>query len=149
MKVGDEYYEAYVDAWDYTVRVDLWVISAVRVGTVFAIRRTDHTWVKRSSKTGDYGWAASIDQYNKCQFSAATGTPDHWARTKAAAYTKALPDVEAKIKKLCKLRAQMTGQRTKARGKATAKGPQHASDTREASKPKARATEPNPPKGLP
>lgn len=117
MKIGEEYFEAYVDAWDYTVRVDLWVVSAIRTGTVFAIRKTDHTWVKRSSKTGDYGWAASIDKYNKLQFSAAEGAPDHWARTKAAAYTKALPDVEEKIKKLLKLRAQMTGQRTKARAK--------------------------------
>lgn len=115
---GDEFFEATVDTDEGKVTVELWVITTVRDGRAHALRKVDGwTWVKRSTKNGDFGWAAKISDYNRAAFSVAKGPPADWARTKAAAYTKALPEVEAAIKKLTKIRSQMLGQRTKARSR--------------------------------
>lgn len=121
MKVGDEFFNAVADAHEGTVYIQHWIITVIREGRAFAVQKTDYTWVKRSSKTGDYGWAKSISDWEKHRFRLEDGPPDGWAKTKAAAYSKALPEIEAAIKKLSKLRAQLTGQRTKARARTTPK----------------------------
>jgi hypothetical protein len=118
LTVGDEFFEAWVDTDEGGLGVDLWVITAIREGRVFACKKTDYTWVKLSPKTGDYGWARSLSAYDRRAFAQDDGPPAAWAKTKSAAYTKALPAVEAAIKRLTKLRAQITGQRTKARNRA-------------------------------
>lgn len=118
MKVGDEFYEAYVDTDEGSVRISHWIITVIRSGTVCAVEKTDYTWVKRSKTNGDYGWAKNISDWNKRRFRETDGAPDGWCRTKAAAYGKALAPVDAAIKKLTKIRAQLTGQRTKARARA-------------------------------
>lgn len=118
MKVGDEYFQAHADAEEGTVHVWHWIITGIRSGTVYAIQKTDYTWVKRSPTNGDYGWAKNISDWNKRRFREADGAPKDWARSKAAAYGSALAPVEAAIKKLTKLRAQLAGQRTKARSRA-------------------------------
>lgn len=122
MGAGDEYYEAYVDPHEGTVEVDMWVITARRAGVVHACRKNQFTWVKVSKTSGDYGWARNLDRVDRKSFPAGS-PPDGWARTKAAAYTKALPEVDAAIKRLTKLRGQMLGRRTKARRKSPASGP--------------------------
>lgn len=120
MKLGDEYYEAYVDPHAGTVQVDLWVITALRSGIAHACRKNQYTWVKVSKTNGDYGWSRDMGKYDRQSFPESS-PPADWARTKAAAYTKALPEVDAAIKRLTKLRAQMAGQRTKARTRAKPK----------------------------
>lgn len=116
---GDEFYEATPDLYEGTLLMQTWVITAIRSGVAFAVNKTEYTWIKRSTKTGDYGWSDSIREWDRKRFKVVEGPPTDWARTKGAAYTKALPTVEAAIKKLTKLRAQMTGQRTKARRRAS------------------------------
>lgn len=118
MKVGDEYFQAHADAEEGTVDVWHWIITSIREGTVHATQKTDYTWVKRSKTNGDYGWAKNISPWNKHRFRLADGAPKEWARSKAAAYGNALGPIEAALKKLTKLRAQLTGQRTKARSRA-------------------------------
>lgn len=117
MKLGDEYFEAYVDPHAGTVEVDLWVVTALRGGIVYACRKNKFTWVKVSKTSGDYGWSRTLGAYDRRSFPEGS-PPADWARTKAAAYGKALPEVEAAIKRLTKLRAQITGQRTKTRARA-------------------------------
>lgn len=117
MKVGDEYFEAYVGLEDGSVALSHWIITSIRKGTAYATQKTDYTWVKRSSKNGDYGWAKNISDWNKQRFSVDHGAPSGWARTKAGAYGNALGPIEAAIKKLTKLRAQLTGQQTKAKAR--------------------------------
>lgn len=118
VKVGDEYFEARVDTEDGSVELVHWIVTSVQKGAVFATQKADFTWVKRPKTNGDYGWAKNISPWFKRRFQVSAGPPPDWARTKAAAYGKALPAVDAALKKLTKIRAQLTGQRTKARGKA-------------------------------
>lgn len=118
MKAGDVYFNVSVDAEEGSLHLETWVITALRAGRAHAIEKTPHTWVKLSTKSGDYGWANAISGWNRRAFTAENGPPATWARTAAAAYTKALPDIDAAIKRLNKLRGRIAGQRTKARRKA-------------------------------
>lgn len=115
MKVGDEYYDCWVDLDEGCIGVDLWIITKIAGPRAFAIKKTPYTWVKVSTKTGDYGWAKRISDFDRAAFAVASGPPDSWAKTKAAAYTKALPAVDAAIKRLTRVRATIAGQRTRAR----------------------------------
>lgn len=38
-----------------------WIVRTIRGGKVTAIKKDQFTWVKLSSKNGDWGWAKSID----------------------------------------------------------------------------------------
>lgn len=114
IEIGDEFYDAFLDMIDGAVIVELWVITAIRNDLVFACRKNAFTWIKRSSKTGDYGWARNLDAFDRVKFRHGD-LPQTWAKSKAAAYTKALPQVDVAIARLTKLRAQITGQRTRAR----------------------------------
>lgn len=115
IKIGDQYYAAEVDTFEGVVRVELWIITAIRAGSAYACRKDEFTWVKVSTKTGDYGWSSHMSDYDRRKFKLDAGPPPDWAKTKAAAYTKALPEVDAAIKKLTKVRSQMLGRRTKLR----------------------------------
>lgn len=125
---GEEFFEVWTNAEEGSVALQTWVVSTVRGGMVFAIRKTDYTWVKQSKTSGDYGWATNIDAFNRTSFRLIDGPPPAWARTRGAAYTKGLPEVEAAIKRLSKIRAQMLGQRTKQRAKKPIRKPGNRKD---------------------
>lgn len=114
---GDEFYHAWVSIHEGGVSLDLWVITSVRAGKAHATRKTKWTWVKVSTTNGDYGWASNIDRFDREAFDLAKGPPSDWAKTKAAAYTKALPALNAIIGKLTQTRAQLLRQRTKQRSR--------------------------------
>lgn len=45
-----------------------WIVRTIRGDKVTAIRRTRDTWVKRSTRHGDWGWAKSINKRDRVTF---------------------------------------------------------------------------------
>lgn len=127
VKTGDIYYVVRIDD-DGAVSLEEYVVSSVQTGHAHLIHKTPWTWVKRSTTAGDYGWAKNIDPCWRAKFRLEYGPPSDWARTKAAAYGKALPAIEQAIKRLTKLRGTLLAQQTRAKGKRPSPSPQVKTD---------------------
>lgn len=106
IKVGNVYYEAWIDD-DAKLGLDEWHVRTVRDGKAYMVAKKDWTWVKRSTKTGDYGWAAKIDDWNKKTVPADGPLPEMLKTTKIAAYRAALPEAERVAKRANKLVATL------------------------------------------
>lgn len=64
MKPGTVLFEVDIDV-DGTCRIQHWVVRTVRGGKVTAIRKDQFTWVKRSLRNHDWGWADDIRSYDR------------------------------------------------------------------------------------
>ena len=79
-KVGQSFWSAFV--YEGKVDIEEWVVTSVRrkcvwkqirnegskyQNTVYLTRKTRHTWVKKSRKHFDYGWAKNISRRDRGQ----------------------------------------------------------------------------------
>ena len=115
-KVGDELYHVWVELDPYEHHESMlqtWVITTIRSGVAYLVWKSKWTWVKKSSKTGDYGWADHIDRYNRDKFNIADGLPKDYSRTKVAAYRKAITEANEYIAKAKQFKARLKAQITK------------------------------------
>ena len=62
-KKGDDLYQAWFDLGSIEYRT--WRVSHVTPDRVFFIMVNAATWVKRSKKHGDFGWAKNISRWEK------------------------------------------------------------------------------------
>ena len=99
MKTGDIYYRAGVDETGKTY-VDEWISRTIRQPYGYlVIKLKAVTWGKRSTKNGDFGWLDPIDPLFRTRFKVVEGVPAGYARTKSAAFRKALAEARASRKK--------------------------------------------------
>lgn len=73
-KIGQSFWDLYVD--DGKIEFFEWIVTSIRRHKVpysyyqtefraHLIRKSSYTWVKRSKKHGDYGWAKNISRYDR------------------------------------------------------------------------------------
>ena len=72
-RIGQELYRVCVYEDDGQSKMDQWRIRSKRRSRVYAVLVAPWTWVKRSKKHGDYGWATSIPSW--CRESTEDGEP--------------------------------------------------------------------------
>ena len=106
LKVGMVLWEVYsdpdegVELWTYVLRT----IKKNRWGTktAYFVQKTSYTWVKKSSKHWDYGWASNISSYNRNEVSLdnyeSDGLPRYLSFTRSGAYKIALKSNEEYLK---------------------------------------------------
>lgn len=90
MKIGDVRYSGYIDDETGKIDVDEYVLRSIqnrrlfnkyhsnnaRVKYAYWIQKSDGvTWVKRSTKTGDYGWADKFPEFYRCRQLVENGAP--------------------------------------------------------------------------
>ncbi len=96
--VGQELYRVSWNDEDGKCEQDTYIIRSIRKGRVHATRKTEFTWVKVSTKHGDYGWAKYISHWDKEAFRpeglAGLGWKPNVHLTKLAAWKAAKKEVE-------------------------------------------------------
>ncbi len=103
MKVGQLYFHAIVDD-DNKVSISEHVLRTIRGENGYLTEKVSGlTWVKRSSKTGDYGWADGIPDWLRHRFWIKGGLPSGYGLTKAAA-------IRSELANLRKSRARYKGE---------------------------------------
>jgi len=92
-RVGQRLYTVFVDVAG-TCSMGKYVVRTIRAGRVFAILYAkDITWVKKSKKHGDFGWAANIPEC--CRRSAPIGQQLYYLHTtKLQAWRRALKELD-------------------------------------------------------
>ena len=97
MKVGDTLYHAL--AMDGSVHVIEYRVSVIRSGIAHVVRFDRSTWVKKSKRHGDYGWADNISSMDRDRVSMTEGLgASCFGVTRVSAVRKALKTT-LKIKK--------------------------------------------------
>ncbi len=97
IKVGAEMYSACIAG--RSAYLSLYVVTVIRKGKVHLVRKNSSTWVKKSKKHYDYGWAKRIDSWDRETFDLEGGLPEDYSWTKAAAYRKAIAEVRKDAKR--------------------------------------------------
>lgn len=63
-KTGKILYHVYVDSDDGKFFLSEYIVRTVRGGYAYAVKKENGTtWVKKSKKSGDFGWSDSIPSY--------------------------------------------------------------------------------------
>lgn len=83
-KVGQELYTVTLEP-NGKAQMELWILRTIRKGRCFAVRKDQFTWIKRSKKQGDYGWANYISEYDRYSWPIGS-RPDHLRTTKRSAW---------------------------------------------------------------
>lgn len=99
MKPGDVYFRAGVDE-DGKAYVDEWILRTIRKPYGYLVLKVKLvTWGKRSTKNGDFGWLDPIEPLFRTRFRLVDGVPAGYARSKSAAFRKALAEARVSRKK--------------------------------------------------
>jgi hypothetical protein len=73
-KIGQDLYRPYADGETGKIELDIYKVRTIRGGIVYAVLFSKgFTWVRLSTKTGDYGWGKNIPGY--CRERARDGEP--------------------------------------------------------------------------
>lgn len=92
--VGQELHYVSWNDEDGKCELKLYIIRSIRKGTIHATLKWEHTWVKLSTKAGDYGWAKYISRWEKERFREDGKYPAKISLTKLDAWKKAKQEVE-------------------------------------------------------
>ena len=102
MKVGDTLYHAM--AMEGSVHIDEYRISVIRKHIAHVVRFDKFTWVKKSKRHGDYGWADNISSMDRDRISMTEGLgASCFGATRVSAVRKALKDTLKRKKRVREL----------------------------------------------
>jgi hypothetical protein len=93
--VGRQLFDVDVDYLSGECEMQIWEIRTIRVGKITAIQRNEWTWVKLSSKNGDWGWARSIDSFWRKTWPQNAEIPSSLSTTRAGAWRRVLKAAKA------------------------------------------------------